>query len=49
MMGRAPHKKALERDHAKDYEIVEEALKTVGMEGFAQRSFSHFQEANSRE
>ena len=40
MMGRAPHKKALERDHAKDYEIVEEALKTVGMEGFAQRSFS---------
>ena len=40
MMGRAPHKKALERDNAKDYEIVEEALKTVGMEGFAQRSFS---------
>lgn len=40
MMGRAPHKKALERDNAKDYEIVEEALKTVGMEGFAQRIFS---------
>ena len=40
MMGRAPHKKALERDNARDYEIVEEALKTVGMEGFAQRSFS---------
>ena len=40
MMGRAPHKKALERDNAKDYEIVEEALKTVGMEEFAQRSFS---------
>lgn len=40
MMGRAPRKKALERDNAKDYEIVEEALKTVGMEGFAQRSFS---------
>mgnify|MGYP001863990005 FL=1 len=40
MMGRAPHKKALERDNAKDYEIVEEALKTVGMEGFGQRSFS---------
>ena len=41
MMGRAPHKKALERDNAKDYEIVEEALKTVGMEEFAQRSFFH--------
>ena len=40
MMGRAPHKKALERDNARDYEIVEEALKTVGMEEFAQRSFS---------
>ena len=40
MMGRAPHKKALERDNAEDYEIVEEALKTVGMEEFAQRSFS---------
>lgn len=27
LMGRAPHKKALERDNAKDYRIVEEALK----------------------
>ena len=26
LMGRAPHKKALERDNAKDYRIVEEAL-----------------------
>lgn len=40
MMGRAPHKKALERDNARDYEIVEEALRTVGMQGFAGRSFS---------
>lgn len=40
LMGRAPHKKALERDNAEDYEIVEEALKTVGMEQFAERSFS---------
>lgn len=40
LMGRAPHKKALERDNAVDYEIVEEALKTVGMSEFAQRSFS---------
>ena len=39
-MGRAPHKKALERDNARDYEIVEEALKTVGMWEFRQRSFS---------
>ena len=39
-MGRAPHKKALERDNARDYEIVEEALKTVGMWEFRQRRFS---------
>ena len=26
-MGRAPHKKTLERDNAKDYQIVDEALK----------------------
>ena len=31
-MGRAPHKKALEQDNAKDYRIVEEALKTLQME-----------------
>lgn len=40
LMGRAPHKKALERDNAEDYRIVEEALETVGMSGFADRSFS---------
>lgn len=40
MMGRAPHKKALERDNARDQEIVREALRTVGMESFAQRNFS---------
>ena len=39
-MGRATHKKALERDNARDYEIVEAALKTVGMWEFRQRSFS---------
>lgn len=33
LMGRAPHKKALERDNAEDYRIVEEALETVGMSG----------------
>lgn len=40
MMGRSPHKKALERENARDYAIVEEALKTVGMSRFAERSFS---------
>ena len=40
LMGRAPHKKALERDNAKDYRIVEEALKTVQMDAFAYRTFS---------
>lgn len=40
LMGRSPHKRALERDNAKDYEIVNEALQTVRMEAFANRSFS---------
>lgn len=40
LMGRAPHKKALERDNAEDYRIVEAALETVGLSGFADRSFS---------
>lgn len=40
LMGRAPHKKTMERDNAKDYEIVQQALRTVGMSKFANRSFS---------
>jgi iron complex transport system ATP-binding protein len=40
MMGRAPHKKALDRDNAQDHQIVRQALKTVGMEEFEDRSFS---------
>ncbi len=40
LMGRAPHKKAMERDNAEDYRIAEEALRTVGMLDFADRSFS---------
>ena len=40
LMGRSPHKKTLERDNAKDYQIVDEALKTVQMEAFADRTFS---------
>ena len=39
LMGRSPHKKAMERDNARDYAIVDEALKTVQMENFADRIF----------
>lgn len=40
LMGRSPHKRSMERDNSNDYEIVADALKTVGMEHFAKRSFS---------
>lgn len=40
LMGRAPHKKQMERDTAEDYKIVYEALKKVEMEDFSSRSFS---------
>lgn len=40
LMGRAPHKRALDRDNREDYRIVDEALDTVGMLPFAERSFS---------
>lgn len=40
LMGRAPHKRALDRDTAEDYEIVAESLETVGMADLADRSFS---------
>lgn len=40
MMGRSPHKKALEQDNVQDHAIVEEALRKVGMTRFAGRSFS---------
>lgn len=40
LMGRSPHKKALERDNARDYEIVKESLEKVGMAKFSERSFS---------
>lgn len=40
LMGRAPNKKAMERDNADDYRIVREALEKVNMGGFAQRGFS---------
>lgn len=40
MMGRSPHKKAMEQDNKEDYRIVKEALRTVQMEGCEKRSFS---------
>lgn len=40
LMGRSPHKRAMERDNAEDYAIVEEALRKVGMVKFKDRSFS---------
>lgn len=40
LMGRSPHKRPLERDNARDYEIVDQSLEQVGMTGFADRCFS---------
>jgi len=40
LMGRSPHKKALERDSAEDYRIAYEALGQVGMREFAKRGFN---------
>ena len=40
LMGRAPHKRALDRDNAEDYRLVREALTTVGMAEFETRSFA---------
>lgn len=39
LMGRAPHKKALSKDTAEDFRIVEEALRRVNMLDFRDRSF----------
>jgi iron complex transport system ATP-binding protein len=39
LMGRAPHKRLLERDTAADLEIVDQALAQVGLAGLAQRSY----------
>lgn len=40
LMGRAPHKRALERDNARDFQLVDQALDTVGMLPFRDRVFS---------
>ena len=39
LMGRSPHKKAMEFDNKEDYAIADEALEKVGMSEFADRSF----------
>jgi len=40
LMGRSPHKKIMERDNAEDFDIVNKALKAVGMVEYKDRSFS---------
>lgn len=40
MMGRTPHKSLLGSDKAEDYDIAVEAIRKVGMENYAYRSFS---------
>lgn len=40
MMGRTPHKNLLGTDAPRDYEVTLQALKKVGMESYAKRSFS---------
>ncbi|OON94258.1 MAG: ABC transporter [Candidatus Epulonipiscioides saccharophilum] len=40
IMGRTPHKRRLEADSSKDFEIVDNCLKKVGMYGFKGRSFN---------
>lgn len=40
MMGRSPHKKLLERDNINDFRIARQALATVGLNEFEERSFS---------
>ena len=39
LMGRSPHKRALERDGPEDYRIVAESLAAVGLEGFENGEF----------
>ena len=39
LMGRSPHKRALDRDTEEDYRIAEEALRRVDMLSFRDRSF----------
>lgn len=40
MMGRAPHKRMLDRDTSEDFEIVRASLEAVDMAGFEERSYT---------
>ncbi len=40
LMGRSPHKRAFERDNARDYEIAAQSLTQVGLAGYGDRSFA---------
>lgn len=40
LMGRSPHKKALERDHAEDRCIALQSIQKVGLDGLENRAFS---------
>lgn len=40
LIGRSPHKKFMERDNLKDYDIALKSLEEVGMEDFKDRSFN---------
>jgi iron complex transport system ATP-binding protein len=40
MMGRSPHKRAMEGDSPEDYQIARESLAKVGMESFERRGFA---------
>lgn len=40
LMGRSPHKRAMQRENAQDYRLVREALQTVGMADMERRVFS---------
>lgn len=40
LLGRSPHKKALERDNGEDYAIARQALEQVGLEELAHRSMA---------
>ena len=40
LLGRSPHKKALERDNREDYAIARDALREVGLEALAHRSMA---------
>lgn len=39
LMGRSPHKRVMERDNVKDYQIACNSLKVVGLEKFEKRKF----------